>query len=125
MDAFRLANRAMSLQAFHAEESLAGLRRTLAQPADLAAPDGKPRCWYPFQLGFFLTVVDDPVDPRSDDRATVDLLWFPTGGGKIGRMAASRACHVGTPPGGRRWVPIGTGCDGHVPLECADYSGAV
>ena len=102
------------------------------RPATHTGPTRRPGCvgqqarrWYPFQLGFFLTVVDDLVDPRSDDRATVDLLWFPTGGGKIGRMAASRACHVGTPPGGRRWVPIGTGCDGHVPLECADYSGAV
>lgn len=82
MQAFRLANRAMSLQAFHAEESLAGRLRTLGEPADLAASDGKLRRWYPFQLGFFLTVVDDLVDPRSDDRATVDLLWFPTGGGK-------------------------------------------
>lgn len=82
MESFRLANRAMSLQAFHAEPSLAGLRRRIDEPADLDAADTKTRRWYPFQLGFFLTVVDDLADPQSADRATVDLLWFPTGGGK-------------------------------------------
>lgn len=82
MGAFRLANRAMSLQAFHAEPPLAGVRRRIDEPADLDETDTGTRRWYPFQLGFFLTVVDDLADPQSADRATVDLLWFPTGGGK-------------------------------------------
>lgn len=38
--------------------------------------------WYPFQLCYVLMVVPDMVVPSSHWRNTVDLLWFPTGGGK-------------------------------------------
>ena len=38
--------------------------------------------WYPFQLAYILQVVQDIVDPESTYRDSVDLLWFPTGGGK-------------------------------------------
>ncbi len=38
--------------------------------------------WYPFQLAFFLQEVVSIVVPESDNRKAVDLLWFPTGGGK-------------------------------------------
>lgn len=38
--------------------------------------------WRPFQLGFFLLVLESICDPESEHRKTCDLLWIPTGGGK-------------------------------------------
>lgn len=39
-------------------------------------------CWRPFQLAFLLAVIESAI--REDDgyRDIVDLIWFPTGGGK-------------------------------------------
>ena len=39
-------------------------------------------CWRPFQLGFFLLALESVVNEHSQYRDTVDLIWFPTGGGK-------------------------------------------
>lgn len=39
-------------------------------------------CWYPFQLAFFVQEICSFADPQGDERKRVDLLWFPTGGGK-------------------------------------------
>ncbi len=38
--------------------------------------------WYPFQLAYILQIIPDIVDKDIDWRNVVDLLWFPTGGGK-------------------------------------------
>ena len=38
--------------------------------------------WRPFQAAFLLTAVKPVADPGDVDRETVDLIWFPTGGGK-------------------------------------------
>ncbi|MFO0675732.1 MAG: DISARM system helicase DrmA [Polyangiaceae bacterium] len=38
--------------------------------------------WYPFQLAFLLMNVPAQVDPRLKERDAVDLIFFPTGGGK-------------------------------------------
>lgn len=44
-------------------------------------PKNKPT-WRPFQLAFILLNLRSIVEPKSDDRNIVDLLFFPTGGGK-------------------------------------------
>ncbi len=62
-DAFRVANRAVAR----------ALRKRLGADA--------PR-WHAFQLAFLLLNLPGLADPRDPDRETVDLLFFPTGGGK-------------------------------------------
>lgn len=80
--AFRLANQAMLMQMRHSASDLAGARRSRAEaaqpPDDYAAG---PR-WRPFQLGFALLILTGLIDETDDERGIVDLIWFPTGGGK-------------------------------------------
>lgn len=38
--------------------------------------------WFPFQLAYVLQIIPDIVNSKSKFRDFVDLLWFPTGGGK-------------------------------------------
>jgi hypothetical protein len=63
LDAFRVANRAVAR----------ALRRRLGVET--------PR-WHAFQIAFLLLNIPGLVDARDPHRATVDLLFFPTGGGK-------------------------------------------
>ncbi|XVQ86477.1 helicase-related protein [Microbispora siamensis] len=80
--AFRLANRAMALQMRHSARDLGGRRRPRSEAVALN-PDPSPgAAWHPFQLGFFLLSVCGLIDESHPDREVVDLLWFPTGGGK-------------------------------------------
>jgi hypothetical protein len=64
-EAFRLANAAMALQNSWIPERKA---------SDLK--------WRPFQLGFILLTIASLSDETNRYRNTMDLLWFPTGGGK-------------------------------------------
>ncbi len=65
-EAFRLANRAMAVQYSWNHE-----RRRYG-----------PFIWRPFQLGFILLSIPSVADRTHPDRHVMDLLWFPTGGGK-------------------------------------------
>ena len=38
--------------------------------------------WRPFQMGFLLLALEPTLNTNSEFRDEVDLLWFPTGGGK-------------------------------------------
>jgi hypothetical protein len=51
------------------------------EPDSIGAERDEPR-WFPFQLAFQLSCLPSLLDPGHPDRGTVDLLWFPTGGGK-------------------------------------------
>ena len=64
--AFRLANLAMDMQ--HGWDP------------DKSKRD--PLEWRPFQLGFILLAAVSVVDRQHLERRFMDLLWFPTGGGK-------------------------------------------
>jgi hypothetical protein len=63
LDAFRVANRAVA--------AALNKRLKIADPS-----------WRPFQLAFILVNLPCLADPRDPHRETVDLLFFPTGGGK-------------------------------------------
>ena len=44
-------------------------------------PEGRG-AWRPFQIAFILATLPELVDPSLKQRSLVDLLYFPTGGGK-------------------------------------------
>ncbi len=67
-EAFRRANQAMAA---------AARQRSPERYAKGGAP-----AWRPFQLAFVLMNVAAQADPTLPDRDTVDLIFFPTGGGK-------------------------------------------
>ena len=68
LEAFRLANRAMAMQA---------RRRSPAQ-----YEGGKRPTWRLFQIAFVLLNLPSVADETHGDRDTVELIFFPTGGGK-------------------------------------------
>ncbi|MDQ2844238.1 MAG: N-6 DNA methylase [Acidobacteriota bacterium] len=55
--------------------------RAMAQAARRRRPADVPK-WRPFQLAFVLMNLQGIAQPGDDDRKIVDLLFFPTGGGK-------------------------------------------
>lgn len=88
--AFALMNRTMLMQQVHYEISSQKVRdwkldgRTLVpeRPYEPPSYEDLTRRWRPFQLAFILTTLRSIADPESEDRRLVDLIWFPTGGGK-------------------------------------------
>lgn len=90
LSAFRFANRAMASQRRHTEIG------RLREAEDLSYPQAAARIqqrgaevasWRPFQLAFVLLNLPPLTDPAHPERAAdhtaiVDLLFFPTGGGK-------------------------------------------
>ncbi len=63
--AFRLASRAMRDQMLQSEQ-----------------PETREPMWRPFQLAFLLVSIESTVREDDEFRDVVDLIWFPTGGGK-------------------------------------------
>lgn len=74
--AFQLANLAMHLQ--HSWDS--------------SKSRHAPLRWRPFQLGFLLLSAPSSVIREHQHRGVMDLLWFPTGGGKTEAYLALIAC---------------------------------
>ncbi|GAA3359796.1 helicase-related protein [Saccharopolyspora gregorii] len=79
---FALTNRIMLMQMVHGAAELAGAPHPVEEapslPEDYAEPGFR---WRPFQLGFLLLTVEG-IARECPDRDLVDLIWFPTGGGK-------------------------------------------
>jgi len=72
LDAFKIANRAMAA---------AARRREAMQQQTSPDAVGSPT-WRLFQLAFILMTLRSVANPLHADRELVDLLFFPTGGGK-------------------------------------------
>ena len=94
-DAFQLANRAIYMQRVHLklQYQTSNIVRypgdselgSLLDNIDYYTADSIYRdkySWRPFQLAFLVMSIDSIVNDDSDDRNLVDLIWFPTGGGK-------------------------------------------
>ncbi|MBX6356444.1 MAG: helicase, partial [Micromonosporaceae bacterium] len=88
--AFRFANKAMALQRRHTEIAREREQHGLSYTEAKSKVDGRGPAmasWRPFQLAFVLLNLPSLTDPAHPERAagrtgTVDLLFFPTGGGK-------------------------------------------
>lgn len=86
--AFRLANQAMLYQQLRSnfdrrkvERSKDGHLRVLG-PHPVPTPvEGKGN-WRPFQIAFLLASLPELIDRSLPSRSTIDLIFFPTGGGK-------------------------------------------
>lgn len=97
--AFQLMNRAMLLQQLHYNLPLQkwvcedGNTIHLESPITTLPDINNRETWYdrdnkvygtwrPFQLAFVLMNLKSMSQKNSDERSIVDLIWFPTGGGK-------------------------------------------
>ncbi|HWM93832.1 MAG TPA: helicase-related protein [Thermoanaerobaculia bacterium] len=84
--AFMLANRAMLMQQYHYQRS----RRLLDEPWEELPESYRSRrdghhvtgYWRSFQLAFILMNLTAFAEEGTETREIVDLIWFPTGGGK-------------------------------------------
>ena len=104
--AFSLANRAMLMQQLHYKMPLIeykGFNKkslSLELAGEIKMPDFNDEStwynrktndnpdgniyglWRPFQIAFLLMNLESISDKKSEERKIVDLIWFPTGGGK-------------------------------------------
>ncbi len=93
-NAFVLANRAMFIQRVHIRKQGELFRENTDRypddsdisdwlsSLDYYREDDNNCLWRPFQIAFLLMDVNSVVFDGCDDRSIVDLIWFPTGGGK-------------------------------------------
>ncbi|MCR2053090.1 DISARM system helicase DrmA [Actinomyces bowdenii] len=86
---FAFMNRVMADQRVHSQIAAtraAGQHLSIEEAEDRVLAGAYPRHWRVFQLAFILMQLPALADPaaqsRAGDLATVELLFFPTGGGK-------------------------------------------
>ena len=82
--AFNLANDAIVRQRFAVNQTIRNVTvkdgQVTVEPAKEQKSYGP--AWRPFQLGFLLQSIPEIVHPDLPEREYVDLIFFPTGGGK-------------------------------------------
>ena len=103
-EAFALANRAMLMQwsrsrlpRREADVDPDEVRLIFKSPypsLDMAALSGNPHSWRPFQIAFLLMTIGTVDDEADLFRETVELIWFPTGGGKTEAYLGLAAFHM-------------------------------
>ena len=88
LEAFRLANRAM-LDQMRQVDCVRGKDDSSSEGGSdhqvdrvRGEEDVRRYRWRPFQLAFLLTVIESTIDESDPCRGVLDLIWFPTGGGK-------------------------------------------
>ena len=90
--AFQLANYAILLQqtcsrreprkaTYNAESQRIVFSEAYADPSSSSVPRGRGQ-WRAFQIAFLLMSIRSVAEGTAVDRETVELIWFPTGGGK-------------------------------------------
>ena len=79
--AFKFANLAIAWQLTMSKWAKSNASKGSVDGHEPLDPDKNSR-WKIFQIAFILLNLESLINPNSDDRKTVDLLWFPTGGGK-------------------------------------------
>ena len=96
--AFQLANKAMYLQQQRGlipERKFIDKKGAPIQYPPIVEPDPADYgTWRPFQIGFLLMAIAGIVDPCSEDRDEVDLIFFPTGGGKTEAYLGAAALQI-------------------------------
>lgn len=86
--AFRWANQAMLYQQVRSNFPLREVERGRDDVLRVRGPHPEPTVpngrgiWRPFQIAFILASLPELVDPTQKTRSLVDLIFFPTGGGK-------------------------------------------
>jgi len=79
-EAFKLMNKAMYMQQVHYQIKPNEFSNVIDYE-NLLLREGRGD-WRPFQICFILLNIKGIADPTSAERDIVDLIWFPTGGGK-------------------------------------------
>jgi len=96
--AFQLANRAMHLQqqkGLIPEREFIDKKGAPIQYPPIVEPNpNEYGTWRPFQIGFILMAISGIVDPQNEDRDEVDLIFFPTGGGKTEAYLGAAAIQI-------------------------------
>lgn len=92
LKAFQLANHAILLQQLHSRrEPRATTYNNKTKRFDFSEAYSEPNIlnssggrgtWRAFQIAFLLMSLQSSCDANAVDRETVELIWFPTGGGK-------------------------------------------
>lgn len=80
---FRVMNKSMLIQQHHSSLPARGIDTSYPViPEGYVETKEPKRAWRPFQLAFVLMNLAGMTNENHDDRRMVDLIWFPTGGGK-------------------------------------------
>lgn len=94
MELFRLANRAMLLSMARGSANRHRAPESAFDEIDFTMLDPQAFKWRPFQLAFILLSLNGLWNDKHGDRAIVDLIWFPTGGGKTEAYLAVTAFEI-------------------------------